>query len=742
MSESITYQSCNDELKKLFEGATANSSDSFAKLAAILSEASPATSDEWKAEVVQFWTGGLADFARNNSLGSIPENAVALVRAMLDAALDSADFRSLYETLAKQQFKNYFDKDGLFNALSINQEDVALAHIAQKWKVMEEVADAHIFCFERSLGVGEVIQIDDMGNEVKISCDDLPDPHKATKGKSGKDSAQGNDASAAKFSNIKRKHIISLRSFLENAIVVKKGTDVEKWLRKEDKPSKMPQAELEALVRSCVVTAHTLPMNLTRALLVPRILSDTTLRNLTNVSNVPQEKEAASPVQGSRWDASRSIQELVERLKTATDFSCNEGTDLNNVSTILKGASIREDYTGMFALAIAILQEHSSNYQEWFNNLIKQITDEAIVWKQEDLFATTSNEMAGKQIQDWFRATYSAKGPEYLVEQTCGLPFKLWAHTEKLLAGTEFKNLLHDVVESKLSTGKVSADLLYWVWKSDYDDLKKTYLTDAPLIFKTLLKEVKSYYLKAQRDLHRMLLSDEKFQRQIMKDGDQAAVASLVRCAKRMSLLDAGERQSLLVQIVRLYPDALEMVADKKMLQARSTLPRITSIRSLKARQMELEHIINKLIPENTKAIEVARGYGDLRENSEFKFAKERQRFLNNRRSEYEKSLLDIRATDFRSVEVNNNVVPGCTVVLRNESTGQEESYHILGLMDTMPEKNIISFEAPLGKILLGHKTGDHIDLPNGQKAIIREIKKLSNDMLDWLSADPDPIQD
>jgi len=99
---------------------------------------------------------------------------------------------------------------------------------------------------------------------------------------------------------------------------------------------------------------------------------------------------------------------------------------------------------------------------------------------------------------------------------------------------------------------------------------------------------------------------------------------------------------------------------------------------------------------------------------------------------------LDIRATDFRSVEVNNNVVPGCTVVLRIESTGKEEAYHILGLMDTMPEQNIISFETPLGKTLLGHKTGDHVDLPNGEKAIIREIKKLTNDLLDWLSGDPD----
>ena len=51
----------------------------------------------------------------------------------------------------------------------------------------------------------------------------------------------------------------------------------------------------------------------------------------------------------------------------------------------------------------------------------------------------------------------------------------------------------------------------------------------------------------------------------------------------------------------------------------------MTSSRSYRARQKHLERIMTVEIPENSKEIEVARSYGDLRENAEFKYAKERQ---------------------------------------------------------------------------------------------------------------------
>ncbi|MBR4415530.1 MAG: hypothetical protein IKS67_02085, partial [Victivallales bacterium] len=86
----------------------------------------------------------------------------------------------------------------------------------------------------------------------------------------------------------------------------------------------------------------------------------------------------------------------------------------------------------------------------------------------------------------------------------------------------------------------------------------------------------------------------------------------------------------------------------------------------------------------NADALEHARSLGDLRENSEYKFAKEQQSLLGKMRREYESSLVDLRGTDFRDVEVTDTVVLGSAVTVKF-SGGRTETYYVLGLLDTVP---------------------------------------------------------
>ena len=148
--------------------------------------------------------------------------------------------------------------------------------------------------------------------------------------------------------------------------------------------------------------------------------------------------------------------------------------------------------------------------------------------------------------------------------------------------------------------------------------------------------------------------------------------------------------------------------------------------------------LIDVQIPENIKAIEHARSLGDLRENSEFKFAKERQGLLQNRRSELEASLAETRTTDFRDVEVGDVVVPGCTVELTYAGNGKKEQFHVLGRFDSIPEKNIISYESPLGEVLLGAKVGEEMKMPSGDDATLTAILPLGEEMLAWLGKPED----
>ena len=138
----------------------------------------------------------------------------------------------------------------------------------------------------------------------------------------------------------------------------------------------------------------------------------------------------------------------------------------------------------------------------------------------------------------------------------------------------------------------------------------------------------------------------------------------------------------------------------------------IVSWESLERRKEEYEDLIKKKIPENTREIAIARDYGDLRENFEFKAAKEMQRVLQRRQSEMELALSRARGTDFSNADTNQ-VSIGTIVTYRALESGQTETYTLLGAWDGEPEKGILSYQSGIGQALLGKKVGDRAELPS-----------------------------
>jgi transcription elongation GreA/GreB family factor len=188
------------------------------------------------------------------------------------------------------------------------------------------------------------------------------------------------------------------------------------------------------------------------------------------------------------------------------------------------------------------------------------------------------------------------------------------------------------------------------------------------------------------------------------------------------------------VKIVRIFPEALELVEERQEVVAKKPLDRLTSYRSMKERHEELEEIVNKKIPENSAAIAHARSYGDLRENAEYKAAKDNQRYLMARRKELEHDLKEVLPTDFVEVVVSETVVPGCTVDLTHPS-GKVQTFHVLGLWDSQPEQHIISYDTPLGRALVGQKLGNTIELPEGGTATVSGLRALTAELLQWVKA-------
>src|SRR3989344_249139 len=121
----------------------------------------------------------------------------------------------------------------------------------------------------------------------------------------------------------------------------------------------------------------------------------------------------------------------------------------------------------------------------------------------------------------------------------------------------------------------------------------------------------------------------------------------------------------------------------------------------------EYDALISVKRPQITRRIQRAREFGDLSENSEYDAAKEEQSLLEARISQLEEVLP--HAQIITPVQTADFVVIGSTVVV--EIDGQVEEFTIVGSMEADPAAKKISNESPVGKALLGLKTGEVVEV-------------------------------
>ncbi len=203
-----------------------------------------------------------------------------------------------------------------------------------------------------------------------------------------------------------------------------------------------------------------------------------------------------------------------------------------------------------------------------------------------------------------------------------------------------------------------------------------------------------------------MLVEDRQLLGDIFKKTDVAIARDAMRRLQLSPLFDELTKRSLLARIIKVYPELEVMITNAQPQEKTAQL--IVSWSSLERRKAEYEELVKVKIPENTKEIALARSYGDLSENFEFKAAKQMQSVLMRRKSELEQMLENARGTSFENVDVSR-VSIGTIVSLRSVETNKEETYTILGAWDGDPDRHVISYQTAIAQALLGHKAGELI---------------------------------
>ena len=136
----------------------------------------------------------------------------------------------------------------------------------------------------------------------------------------------------------------------------------------------------------------------------------------------------------------------------------------------------------------------------------------------------------------------------------------------------------------------------------------------------------------------------------------------------------------------------------------------------LKKLEEELENLKTVGRADIAEKIKVARGYGDLSENSEYDEAKNEQAKIEARIVELEAMLKNVEIiTDIKGSA--KKVVVGVKVKVYDHEFDEECEYKIVGSTEADPRENKISDESPVGKALIGKKVGDEViaETPAGE---------------------------
>src|SRR5947209_82358 len=125
------------------------------------------------------------------------------------------------------------------------------------------------------------------------------------------------------------------------------------------------------------------------------------------------------------------------------------------------------------------------------------------------------------------------------------------------------------------------------------------------------------------------------------------------------------------------------------------------------------------------KEIKRALEFGDLRENSEYKAALDRQNFVKARIAELRQRISEIASIDISRVP-RDRAAYGSTLVLYDAERDEEVTYRLVTPEESDPQKGLISTTSPVGKSLMGKEEGDEVTVRTPAGARNFEIRRMT----------------
>lgn len=143
--------------------------------------------------------------------------------------------------------------------------------------------------------------------------------------------------------------------------------------------------------------------------------------------------------------------------------------------------------------------------------------------------------------------------------------------------------------------------------------------------------------------------------------------------------------------------------------------------------QEELDHLKKVERPQALQALNEAAALGDITDNADYRVAKERRDYIENKIKELDDKLARAQIIDPKDINTDK-VVFGCTVLLGELETEKQVRYKIVGADEADIKNGRISINSPVAKALIGKSVGDivTVHVPSGKKEF--EILEITAD--------------
>jgi transcription elongation GreA/GreB family factor len=345
-----------------------------------------------------------------------------------------------------------------------------------------------------------------------------------------------------------------------------------------------------------------------------------------------------------------------------------------------------------------------------------QITAAEILAADESAIPGLFEDLSLTRLRQVLKSFPTAFGDEWVAKMlgligSCNL--RSIAEIGSCLEGAEQKDALIAYMENGLQQRTLTSDALAWICRERKGLAEKLF---TPVLCLSVMSSLEADQLNEEGSVR----SANRLRDLVADDGGLvpdliagANINTIRNFAGRLvgsASFDELTRKSLMARIIKLHPEIQDLMSGREK-EEDETL--IVSEASYTEKKAAYDRLIKEEIPQNREDIKIARSYGDLRENFEYKSAKEYQRVLMKRQGDWERDLKLAQPTDFANPDTSK-VSIGTVVSLEPVGTGSPLTYTVLGAWDSDPDNGIIAYLSERGLAILDKNIGDEVEFPLG----------------------------